>query len=112
VGTRVNKNREVITKTCAYYVGLTPRLLSLHRTIVCILHVDQYTRMQPAGNYISGVVYVHEKGDNNRLTSGMGHTRREFFSSVPVENLPACIRLEHTIIDLGQKTIRAPFRIS
>ena len=27
-----NRIREVINKTCAYYVGLTPRLLCLHRT--------------------------------------------------------------------------------
>jgi hypothetical protein len=32
-----NRSREVINKTCAYYyIGLTPHLLSLHRTIVLV----------------------------------------------------------------------------
>jgi hypothetical protein len=57
----------------------------------CILLVDQYARMRLTGNYISSVVCVHKTRDNNRLTSGLGHDQRKFFSDVPVEVPPVCI---------------------
>ncbi len=65
----------------------------------CILHVDQYTRMRPAGLHFWRDLRPQSMR-NNRLTSGLGHVWREFPSDIPVEIPPVCIQLVHMFIDL------------